>query len=162
MTLVESAVERCIPIVRRVAREHGYAIGVHGSLARDIDLIAVPWTLEASPREELVHAIVSAVGGYIRNELLGSDGTIMRNPEAKPHGRLAWSIHVAGGTYLDLSVMPRQLDSTPDELAEHRDALRDYGRCNEGCPGPFGYECKCGWQETKTRLLTSTPRDREE
>ena len=149
MTLIESAVERCIPIVRRVAREHGYAIGVHGSLKRDIDLIAVPWTIEASPREQLVHAIVSAVGGYVRNELLDSDGsTIRRNPEAKPHGRIAWVIRVAGGTYLDISVMPRQLDSTPDELAEHRDALRGYGRC--------------GWQETKTRLLTSTPRDREE
>lgn len=34
--------------VREVAKRHGWAIGVHGSLKRDIDLIAIPWTEEAS------------------------------------------------------------------------------------------------------------------
>ena len=31
------------PDLAEIAREHGYALAVHGSLARDFDLIAVPW-----------------------------------------------------------------------------------------------------------------------
>lgn len=30
----------------RLAREVGYAVGLHGSLRRDVDLIAAPWTDE--------------------------------------------------------------------------------------------------------------------
>ena len=32
-----------LPGIRRRARHMGYAIAVHGSMARDLDLIAVPW-----------------------------------------------------------------------------------------------------------------------
>lgn len=42
------------------------------------------------------------------------DRTIVEGPELKPHGRLAWSLHVMGtGTYVDLSVMgPECLEET--------------------------------------------------
>ena len=43
--------------VRALAKLHGWAIGEHGSLARDIDLIAVPWTADASPMSMLVSAL---------------------------------------------------------------------------------------------------------
>lgn len=92
--------------VREVARAHGYAIGVHGSGERDLDLIAVPWTDEATAADVLVEAIRVAVGGFIINraDAKPNDYT-KRNPEPKPHGRLAWSIHLGGGPYIDLSVI---------------------------------------------------------
>lgn len=34
-------------LIWEVARGCGYAIGLHGSMKRDVDLIAVPWTDEA-------------------------------------------------------------------------------------------------------------------
>lgn len=33
--------------IRELAKEIGYAIGAHGSLERDLDLIAAPWSEEA-------------------------------------------------------------------------------------------------------------------
>lgn len=85
--------------LREVARRHGYALAVHGSLAYDIDLIACPWTATATSPEVLAIAIqdaVSAINGI----------SMMEGPDTKPHGRLAWAFHLGGGPYVDLSVMP--------------------------------------------------------
>jgi hypothetical protein len=102
-----------VPHLSEVARQFGYAIGLHGSMARDLDLIAVPWTEAAAPAETLVEAIRDAVGGVIRNDPPNEgnkyDDTT-RAPSQKPHGRLAWSIYFSGHRfYIDLSVMPRKL-----------------------------------------------------
>lgn len=40
------------------ARELGYALAVHGSVTRDCDLIAVPWTDAAVNAFELAHALI--------------------------------------------------------------------------------------------------------
>ena len=99
-----------IPNITAVAKEHGYAITLHGSMARDLDLVAVPWVKHAAPAETLVEAIRDTVGGYIRNDPLTEENQYYhdtRNPEEKPHGRMAWSIRFARQEfYIDLSVMP--------------------------------------------------------
>lgn len=88
-----------LPALREVARSCGYAIAVHGSLARDIDLVAIPWRdMEMSP-EHLVGDLVRVV-----EAVFGSANVTA--PEPKPHGRKAWSIHFCGAHYIDLSVMP--------------------------------------------------------
>lgn len=86
------------PIKER-AQELGYAIAIHGSLLRDIDLIACPWTETAVDAETLKDAVVKVVNGFIPER--------QREPSQKPHGRLVWTIHIGGGSYIDLSVMPR-------------------------------------------------------
>lgn len=89
--------------IRKVARQFGYAVGVHGTLARDIDLIAVPWTDSAVDPQLLVDAIAGLVRAF-------NDGFVKVDddcPRDKPHGRRCWSIHGHGGFYVDLSVMPR-------------------------------------------------------
>jgi hypothetical protein len=92
-----------VPAIREVARGHGYAIGLHGSMARDLDLIAVPWMDNAATTEVLVEAVMKAVGGQFAPHDMGFD----RNPCHKPHGRRAWSIYFSGMMfYIDLSVMP--------------------------------------------------------
>lgn len=87
-------------LIREVAFSMGYAIGQHGSMARDIDLIAVPWTESARPGRELIDSIALMVRGFVRPD---------NGPTIKPHGRLAWSVHFYDGTYLDISVMPRMI-----------------------------------------------------
>ena len=87
-----------VPILSEVARDHGYALAVHGTLARDLDVVAVAWTEAACTAEELVAAIHGAVMYRSLQVPLG--------PEAKPHGRLAWSIPLDGGAFIDLSVVP--------------------------------------------------------
>ena len=106
-----------------VARKFGYAIGLHGSMARDLDLIAVPWTESAAPAETLVEAIRDAVGGFIRNDppTQGNKWDLTtRSPSDKPHGRRAWSIYFSGHRfYIDLSVMPRWVVAPREAPSTH-------------------------------------------
>lgn len=83
--------------LREVARGHGYAIAIHGSMLRDLDLVAVPWTEEASEASVLAESIRASVDG------LESRGC----PERKAHGRLVWSFSIMPCHFIDLSVMPR-------------------------------------------------------
>lgn len=94
-----------LPAIREVAREHGYAIGVHGSTRRDFDLIAAPWREGAADPDTLAHAIAQAACGI--------DRAGPYNWEKKPAGRVATSIPICwpewcqpGAGHIDLSVMP--------------------------------------------------------
>lgn len=106
-----------IPELARAGREVGYAIAVHGSLAKDLDIIAVPWTPEAVSAERVVMHLMAAVYGTMRNGgRVGADGKMETShgsePTVKPHGRLAWTIHIGReNLYLDVSVMPRAAES---------------------------------------------------
>lgn len=106
-----------LPDLVRAAREVGYALAPHGSFARDLDLIAVPWTEDAGSAEQLVMRLMSVSGATLREGGRKSeDGTEWVTvpgdaPKAKPHGRLAWSLHLGlSNFYLDVSVMPRKGD----------------------------------------------------
>lgn len=85
----------------KAAREIGYAVAIHGSVQRDLDLLAVPWTDEAVDDETLVNAVIKACDGWVINEIPP------RHPIQKPHGRKSWSIYLDQYTYIDLCVMPR-------------------------------------------------------
>lgn len=109
-----------LPIIRRVARECGYAIGVHGSFRRDLDIIAAPWMENVKTPTELAEAISAAIGGYIPNDGDARPGNYTkRSPQPLPHGRQAWSIHVSF-TYIDLSVMPIANETFEALKREHR------------------------------------------
>lgn len=102
--------DKLIDPLRARARELGYALAVHGTLKRDIDLIACPWIPEAVDPSSLAHALYEVVvevndgAAFIReNDPWHRSGC----PGHKPHGRLVWTIHLGGGPYIDLSVMPR-------------------------------------------------------
>jgi hypothetical protein len=101
--------DRVVSVLRPAALACGYALGVHGSLERDLDLIAAPWTDDAAAPLVLVMALQAAITTQI--------GECYRSAEVeqKPHGRLAWVLHfqsavsTPNGAYpfVDLSVMPR-------------------------------------------------------
>ena len=54
-----------LPSIRTVARVLGFAIGVHGSLRRDLDLIAVPWREGHATKDALAKAIQYAACGLV-------------------------------------------------------------------------------------------------
>lgn len=104
---IRSLLEAFLPRLREAARFKGYAVAVHGSLMRDIDLIAVPWTDQAKPVSELVTAICGAVGGVL------GDCIILSGPTEKPHGRVAYTlIHPGFAGEIDLSVTPLSKSDT--------------------------------------------------
>lgn len=106
-----------LPALREAAEQMGYALTVHGSMERDIDVVAVPWADHAIDAEHVADrffSICRAVCGPVQWNGGWEDGCGREppsgagpNPTRKPHGRLAWSIMFGGGPYLDLSVTPR-------------------------------------------------------
>lgn len=88
-----------LPGLVKVARSHGYALAVHGSLARDLDIIACPWTEDAADPEVLVEALRERVGGVTDSKVT-----------PRPHGRQGYVIHLGGGPYIDLAVMPKRVN----------------------------------------------------
>ncbi|PPU15805.1 hypothetical protein XacyCFBP2565_08400 [Xanthomonas arboricola pv. corylina] len=89
------------PGLAQVARSHGYALAVHGSLARDMDLIAVPWIEAAADPADVVAAIEQAF-------------SIRRIGELTPalHGRMVQTIGIQfGECFIDLSFMPRSIST---------------------------------------------------
>jgi hypothetical protein len=98
------------PGLVEVARRHGYALAVHGSMTRDFDLIAVPWVEDAGDPMPMIDEMKHVcIGVYTHHEMdhVVKDGF----RSSKPHGRFAYSIHLTekgcDGPYLDISVMPR-------------------------------------------------------
>ena len=92
------------PRIRQAAFELGYALPIHGSLTKDLDVVVVPWVAEAAPFEDLVRTIVETSGGVVQvMDAQHNDTTHM------PHGRMAVTILLSNGGYIDLSVMPRVL-----------------------------------------------------
>lgn len=90
-----------LPAIRTAAQQCGYAVGLHGSMRWDLDLIAVPWIEDALEARSLVEAICRSVSGVIEPRSDGGEW-----PRIKPHGRLFWAIHLGAGAYINLSVMP--------------------------------------------------------
>ncbi|AZP72829.1 hypothetical protein EJJ20_29950 [Pseudomonas poae] len=84
------------PGLAEIARANGYALAVHGSLARDMDLIAVPWIDSPSSPGAVIAAIESAYGIRRIGDLT-----------AAPHGRMVQTIGIQfGECFIDLSFMP--------------------------------------------------------
>lgn len=93
-----------LPSMRRTAKDVGYAITVHGSLNRDIDMVAIPWVEHgvADP-DELVRRISGAIAGVTGRCYHRDEWT------QKPQGRVAKILMIWCGensANLDLSVMP--------------------------------------------------------
>jgi len=90
-----------IPVITRIARRHGYAIGVHGSMGRDLDLIAVPWVETANTPQ----ALLAELCRYL-------DGTLVETTKdaqhaTRPHGRTCYNIIFPGAWhFIDISFMP--------------------------------------------------------
>lgn len=81
-----------------IARKHGYAMAVHGSLARDMDLICIPWIDDADEPQVVVDAITREFAFKETDE----------PPSVREHGRLVYTLLVSfGDCFIDLSFTPR-------------------------------------------------------
>lgn len=100
-------------ILYKKTLEYGYTLALHGTLQRDLDVIAVPWEEKVAEPIELIRALEKVSGGYCASRI-NKDGSIIQpyDPLHKPHGRLAWIIALSEngpkGPYIDISVVPKQ------------------------------------------------------
>lgn len=101
--------------IRKLAKEVGYAVAVHGSLKRDVDLVAVPWIEEAIGNHDFVEYLCLHLPAVVTD--------ITR----KPHGRYGCILQGFGRKHFDVSVMPRLKsrvftddDPNPYDLSDRR------------------------------------------
>lgn len=77
----------------KLFHNHGYALAIHGSLARDFDLIAIPWNDPVSFPQDVVDSLCQIFA-------LKQIGC----PENKVHNRLVYTISISyGDVFIDLS-----------------------------------------------------------
>jgi hypothetical protein len=109
--IIDPDYARYYSIIRCTAWQYGYAIGMHGSFTRDLDLIAVPWAETACVGDKLVQVICG------RTDLTQHH----KNPTAKPHGRLVFTLLLPGfgdPRWIDLSIVPRNDKAASQEAAD--------------------------------------------
>lgn len=105
-----------LPKIRAVAKTMGYAVAIHGTMQRDLDLLAVPWVENAVEPIALVKAFADIVDGYVIGDTADNRGGLSERPTQQPHGRLSWNIIWGGKAFVDLSVMPlKQSDASQAE-----------------------------------------------
>lgn len=98
-----------LPPMRNAALDAGYALAVHGSLNRDIDLIAVPWVEGCDSKEVLAERLTGALRGVVKT------ATQRESWNEKPHGRRSvclWAYCGGNSAAIDLSVMPMLKESS--------------------------------------------------
>lgn len=94
------------PDLAAIFQRHGYALAVHGSLARDFDMIAVAWADKVSRPTAVLDAVMNQFA-----VTLSPDSPTVRN-----HGRAAYTLICGfGECRMDLSFLPRFNDDSAEE-----------------------------------------------
>lgn len=91
--------------LKEIALKYGYNLVLHGSMNRDLDLIAIPWVKEIGDLDEMINEFCDCLGGQL----------MVQSYEQKncfPHGRMSYVININRGKdgidlqyYIDISVM---------------------------------------------------------
>jgi len=85
------------PELAEAAKQHGYALAIHGSLQRDFDLICIPWVEFPSEPKDVIET-------FTKTFALKSIGV----PDTTFHGRERWTLAISfGECFLDIQFMPR-------------------------------------------------------
>ena len=97
--------------IKDIAKDCGYNLVLHGSMNRDLDLIAIPWIDNPKPELELVHRIDCIINEIPRNAEHNYQFSVL------PGGRNSYVINICRGGewnkyqdanfYLDISFTPQ-------------------------------------------------------
>lgn len=109
----------CLGDLQQIAKDLGYNLLVHGSLNRDMDLVAVPWSDEPATHFELLKQIDLYVRGTYYAEECYKSGYMH---SVLPGGRNSYVINIERGGqynnyednqyYLDISITPLVVESS--------------------------------------------------
>jgi len=85
--------------MKEKAADLGYTLTVHGSMMRDMDLIAIPWVDDAKSHEELVTEISKVIEPTVWKKYH------FKERANKPHGRVVYTMSIYSDWFIDLSIM---------------------------------------------------------
>ena len=94
-TLLESFRKTCL--------DNGYALAIHGSSSRDMDLIAVAWIDDAITPKLLIDEIQKCLFGTVYNQDINTDGLV------RSHGRITYTISIQGDWFIDFTVIHKDI-----------------------------------------------------
>ncbi len=81
---------------RQAAMDKGWALALHGSLASDMDIMAMPWTDTATPVNEMIDAIKGCLTESERISVIVTE---------KPNNRVVYTLSIWADFYLDINVI---------------------------------------------------------
>lgn len=76
--------------IKEIGLKYGYNIVLHGSLNRDLDLIAIPWQEALGDKDGMIEEIASTIGGDILHESTEERSKF----RTTFHGREQWVINI--------------------------------------------------------------------
>lgn len=85
--------------LRNAAMYCGWALGLHGSLKSDMDIMAMPWTEDAKP----VETMIKALSDCFTDSPFKEDHVIPHF--TKPHNRVVYTMPIWGDFHLDISII---------------------------------------------------------
>jgi hypothetical protein len=87
--------------LRQAAMDCGWALGLHGSLSKDMDIMAMPWTESAAPVAEMIRALSGCFteSPFAELHLIPHAG--------KPNGRVVYTMSIWADFHLDINVIER-------------------------------------------------------
>lgn len=94
-------------LIKEIGLKYGYNIVLHGSMNRDLDLIAIPWQDLLGNVDLMVDEIANTIGGVIMVENK-SRFTI------KPHGRVVYIININRDFEMKYSGMKAEIKKYSD------------------------------------------------
>lgn len=83
---------------RRAGLNCGWALGLHGSLANDMDIMAMPWVEEATSLDKLITEIRNC---FSESQEIG----INVDMKSKPNNRIVVTFSIWGDCYIDMNVI---------------------------------------------------------
>ncbi len=86
--------------LKNAALDCGWALGLHGSLNSDMDIMAMAWTEDAKTIDEMIKSLESCFTipetGFYKQTTINYD---------KPNNRVVYTVHIFADFYLDINVI---------------------------------------------------------
>jgi hypothetical protein len=83
---------------RKAALSKGWALGLHGSLSSDMDIMAMPWVEDAEPIWEMIFSLKKCFDNPKEIHVTEAD---------MPNNRRVFTLSIWGDFYLDINIIQR-------------------------------------------------------
>lgn len=122
-------------LIKAIGKKYGYNIVIHGSLNRDLDLVAIPWNAAMGDKDKMIDEICEALGSTLLMMNTSVDDPKGERFTTTYHGRMQYAVninrdiaHKYDGThseikdyadpqyYLDISVLPMKHEAVKVEI----------------------------------------------
>jgi hypothetical protein len=93
--------------LRQAAMDKGWALALHGSLASDMDIMAMPWTEEATTDIEMIEALKKC---FTDADCIGLKASDM------PNNRRVFTLSIWADFYLDINIIKPNVATKPERM----------------------------------------------